>query len=207
MGNKRDHIYEKLKNDIVYLKLKPKEKININSIAKEYKVSNSPIREALIILESEGLVISNSYSGFFVSDISFREIKNLFEFRMFLLSFVAQLAAKRIKEKEIENLELILEKIKKTKSKSNIIELETHFHRILNNSTKNQPLVNTLRYLEDQVSRLWFFTDQKNKYYLRIPNDFHQMILALKQKDGDTLTKLLQGHAESFIETVKSSLY
>jgi len=207
MGNKRDHIYEKLKNDIVYLKLKPKEKININSIAKEYKVSNSPIREALIILESEGLIFSIPYSGFFVSDISFEEIKDLFEFRMLLLNFVGKLAAKRITEKEIENLELILEKIKKTKSKSNIIELETRFHRILNNSTKNQPLVNTLRYLEDQVSRLWFFTDQKNKYYLRIPNDFHQMILALKQKDGDTLTKLLQGHAENFIETIKSSLY
>ena len=204
---KNSQIYKKLKERIIYLNFKPKEKLNINSLAKEYKTSTSPIREALIILESEGLVFSIPYSGFFVSDISFEEIKDLFEFRMLLLNFVGKLAAKRITEKEIENLELILEKIKKTKSTNNLIELETCFHYSLNNSTKNQPLVNTLKYLEDQVNRLWFFTDKENKYYLRIPNDFQQMILALKQKDGDMLTKLLKDHAEGFIDTIKRSLY
>jgi len=207
MGNKRNHIYEKVKKGIVYLKFKPKEKISINSLAKEYKVSTSPIREALILLESEGLVTSNPYSGFFVSDINFRQIKDLFEFRMFLLSFVGQLATERITEKEIVDLEVILEKIKKTKSADSLIELETHFHRTLNNSTKNQPLIITLKDLEDQVNRLWFFTDKRNKYYQRIPNDFQQMIVALKKKDGNLLTKLLKDHAEGFIDAIKSCLY
>jgi len=204
---KSSQIYKKLKEGIIFLNFKPKEKLNINSLAKKYKTSTSPIREALIILESEGLVFSIPYSGFFVSDISFEEIKDLFEFRMLLLNFVGKLAAKRITEKEIENLELILEKIKKTKSIDNFVKLEVYFHYILNGSTKNQQLANTLKYLEDQVNRLWFFANKENKYKLRIPNDFQQIILALKQKDGDMVTKLLQDHAEDFIDTIKHCLY
>lgn len=207
MKMKNYQIYKKIKEEIIYLKLKPKEKLDISSLAKEYKISTSPIREALFLLESEGLVISVPYSGFFVSDISFREIKDMFEFRMFLLKIVGELAAKRITENEIKDLELILEKIKRSKSMDNLIKLENYFHSILNNTTKNKTLANTTNELEDKIDRLWFFTNKDNKYHIRIPNDFNNMISALKKKDGEALSKALKDHAEAFITAIKKCLY
>jgi len=204
---KNDQIYEKIKNEIIYLKRKPKEKLNINSLAKEYKTSTSPIREALILLESEGLVISVHYSGYFVSDISFREIKDLFEFRMFLLNFVGELAVKRVTENEIKNLESILDEIKKAKNMDDFIPLENYFHTILNSTTKNKPLADTLNDLEDKIDRLWYFTNEDNKYHVRVPNDFQNIIVALKKNDGEALTKLLKEHAEGFINAIKNCLY
>ena len=59
----KEQIYAELKNRILLRKYQPGERLNIDSLARELKVSNSPIREALIMLEKDELVYTMPNSG------------------------------------------------------------------------------------------------------------------------------------------------
>lgn len=58
----KDQVYELVKSRILDLEYKCGEEINLNALAKELGVSNTPIREAMSVLENEGLITLNSYS-------------------------------------------------------------------------------------------------------------------------------------------------
>jgi DNA-binding GntR family transcriptional regulator len=70
-------IYKELKKRIVYLDYKPKQVLNIKELAKEFGVSPMPIREVLILLETEKLVHIIPNNGIYVTDVSFQELKDV----------------------------------------------------------------------------------------------------------------------------------
>lgn len=91
-----DDVYEFLKARIMDHELAPSAKVNIYALAREMKVSQTPLREALARLESDGLVVKESLRGYFVAPlISRREFDDLFEFRLLIEPWSAARAAER----------------------------------------------------------------------------------------------------------------
>ncbi|MBW1783863.1 MAG: GntR family transcriptional regulator [Deltaproteobacteria bacterium] len=87
-----------LRESIVAGDLKPEEKINNNEITKRLGVSSIPLREALRILESEGLVVSHPGRGHWVSKVSRKDLEEAFEMRTFLEVFGVDLLKKNIEK-------------------------------------------------------------------------------------------------------------
>ena len=81
---------------------RPGERIMETSLADAFEVSRGPAREALRILESEGLVTLSPRRGAKVTALNPEEVRNLFEIRAALSSLAAQHAAKRIAPAELE---------------------------------------------------------------------------------------------------------
>lgn len=207
-NNKRNIIYEKLKNEIIFLAYKPNQILNIKKLSEKYRISSIPIREALILLETDKLVCLIPNKGYYVSDISFPDIIDIFDFRMFLLELCGKLATERITENEINKLELLLNDLKKEKKFNELIKLETKFHHLLSCSTRNHSLIYTLEHLRNHINRLWFFVKTRNDSYLsRVPKDFESIILSLKEKNKEECIRILKEHAMEFIEYVKKSIY
>jgi len=205
MANKE--IYSELKKRIVYLDYKPKQLLKIKELAKEFGVSPMPIREALILLETEKLVHIIPNNGIYVTDVSFQELKDVFEIRLFLVGLAGRLAAQRINPEEVAKLKELNKKIKQEKNRNRLIQLDAEFHDLLNHSTKNQALAETLKRLRNQIARLWFFAKENDAYTLQIPKDFDELIKTLENKDQNKSEEILKNHAIHFIEQVKSSLY
>ena len=65
-------IYDELKDDIIFLRLKPGEEISQADVSSKYDVSRSPVRDALMRLRSEGLVVMRPQRGCWVSKRSRR---------------------------------------------------------------------------------------------------------------------------------------
>ena len=65
-------------------------------LAEELGVSRTPIREAIRILEQEGLVVMIPRRGTYVADMSLKDITEVFELRSILEELAAELAAERI---------------------------------------------------------------------------------------------------------------
>ena len=86
-------IYKELKKRIVYLDYKPKQVLSIKELGKEFGVSPIPIREVLILLESEKLVHIIPNNGIYVTDVSFQELKDAFVIRLFLIGLPGRLTA------------------------------------------------------------------------------------------------------------------
>ena len=82
----KEQIYNYLKEQILSQQITPGERINISAVAKELKVSNTPIREALLILEKDGLISNDPRTGPAVIDITpdlFQTIEKAVEILMF----------------------------------------------------------------------------------------------------------------------------
>ena len=74
-------------------KLRPRQRIIEEDLASELKVSRGPVREALLRLERDGLVVTTSRRGTFIRDISLAEIGVIFRMRAKLEGAVALLAS------------------------------------------------------------------------------------------------------------------
>ena len=205
MANKE--IYKELKKRIVYLDYKPKQVLNIKELAKEFGVSPMPIREVLILLETEKLVHIIPNNGIYVTDISFQELKDVFEVRLFLAGLSGKLAAERITPEELNKLKELLEKIKQEKDRRKLIQLDAEFHDLVNCSTKNQTLAETLKRLRNQIGRLWFFAKENDAYSQQIPEDLEELIKALENKEQNKSEQIMKDHAIHFINQIKMSLY
>ncbi|MCK4241283.1 MAG: GntR family transcriptional regulator [Candidatus Atribacteria bacterium] len=200
-------IYKELKKRIVYLDYKPKQVLNIKELAKEFGVSPMPVREVLILLETEKLIHIIPNNGIYVTDISFQELKEVFEVRLFLIGLAGRLAAQRITPEELNKLKELLEKIKLEKDRKILIRLDAKFHDLLNHYTKNETLAGTLNRLRNQIGRLWFFAQDNDLYSSQIPKDFEELIKALEKNDQNKCEEILKNHAIHFIEQVKTNLY
>lgn len=200
-------IYSKLKKRIVYLDYKPKQVLNIKELAKEFGVSPMPIREVLILLETEKLVHIIPNNGIYVTDVSFQELKDVFEVRLFLIGLAGRLAAQRITAEELDKLKELNKKIKQEKNRNKLIQLDAEFHDLVNSSTKNQTLAETLKRLRNQIGRLWFFAKEHDSYSLQIPKDFEELIKAFEDRDQNKSEQTLRNHAIHFINQIKTNLY
>ncbi len=96
-----------LRESIVAGDLKPGEKINNTDITERLEVSSIPVREALRILESEGLVVSRPGRGSWVSKVSRKDLEDVIEMRTFLEMFGVDLL-----KKNIENNPEILKRLR-----------------------------------------------------------------------------------------------
>lgn len=205
MANKE--IYKKLKDRIVFLGYKPKQVLNIKDLAKEFGVSPMPIREVLILLETEKLVHIIPNNGIYVTDISFQELKDVFEVRLFLIGLSGRLAAQRVTKEELSKMKELLKKIKQEKDRNILIQLDAEFHDLVNYSTKNQSLAETLKRLRNQIGRLWFFAKENDAYSQKIPEDFEELIRVLENKEQNKSEQIMKDHAIHFINQIKISLY
>lgn len=205
MANKE--IYKRLKDRIVFLDYKPKQVLNIKDLAKEFGVSPMPIREVLILLETEKLVHIIPNNGIYVTDISFQELKDVFEVRLFLIGLSGRLAAQRVTKEELSKMKELLKKIKQEKDRNILIQLDAEFHDLVNYSTKNQSLAETLKRLRNQIGRLWFFAKENDAYSQKIPEDFEELIRVLENKEQNKSEQIMKDHAIHFINQIKISLY
>lgn len=200
-------IYQTIKNRIVFLEYKPKQVLSIKELAKEFGVSPIPIREVLFLLENEKLISIIPNKGIYITDVSLQELKDVFEIRLFLVSFVGKLAVQRINSEELNKMKELLKKIKKEKNRNKLIRLDSEFHDLLNSSTKNQALVETLKRLRNQISRLWYFAKENDIYSQHIPKDIENIINAIEKNDQDKCGEILKYHSIRFIEQIKATLF
>jgi len=200
-------IYKEIKKRIVFLDYKPKQVLSIKELAKEFGVSVVPIREVLILLQTEKLIHIIPNNGIYVTDISFQELKDVFEVRLLLIGLSGRLAAQRVTPEELNKMKELLKKIKQEKDRKRLIQLDAELHDLINYSSKNETLADTLKRLRNQIGRLWFFAKEHDSYSSQIPKDFEELIKALEDRDQNKCEEILKNHVICFIEQIKINLY
>src|SRR5690348_10756274 len=96
--------YEALKGRLVSGDLQPGDRIVIDDICAELGISRTPVREALLALEREGLVRIIPRQGYFVTEISYREALDAYQLRFILEPIATAMAARRINQEEVASL-------------------------------------------------------------------------------------------------------
>jgi DNA-binding GntR family transcriptional regulator len=97
-----EEVFAIIRADIMSLRILPDARISIDRLARELGVSQTPIREALSMLEAIGLVTRRHHAGYWSAPQLTREqIDDLFELRLLLEPYAAGAAARRISDSEL----------------------------------------------------------------------------------------------------------
>ncbi|MFZ5642753.1 MAG: GntR family transcriptional regulator [Bacillota bacterium] len=152
----REMVFESLREAIIQGRLKPGERLMEMQLADEMGVSRTPVREAIRKLELEGFVVMIPRKGAYVSGISVKDIVDVFEVRAALEALAAGLAAERITDEELEDLERSLFQISELSDKADIdaiVETDTNFHELIYRACRNERLVSIITHLKEQIQR------------------------------------------------------
>ena len=104
-----DQVYAILWQEIVQRNLKPKEKIDINLLAEKLEVSRTPVIDALIRLEMDGLVTRRNRVGTFVTPVNRSSFLASFQSREMIEQYITPIAINNIQSSDIEELQQLLD--------------------------------------------------------------------------------------------------
>ena len=200
--------YHLIKEKIITLELAPSSVINERALMEELGLGRTPIRDALQRLDTEGLVNIIPRRGMFVADISITDLQGIFEMRIVLAGFGARLAAQRITEAQIAQMEMVLKDLEHVQSGDSkaLMAIDRRFQRMLYQAAGNKFLADSLNRLYDSGLRIW---------YLVLPRlgDVHDAIEqhwqvheALKAGDEARAEASIQRHILEFQHRIKAVL-
>ncbi|QKW17750.1 GntR family transcriptional regulator [Kitasatospora sp. NA04385] len=107
-----DSVYEDVKALIMDHEIAPGARVGIEALSRRLDVSPTPVREALARLESDGLVVKRSLSGYRATELLTRQgVEELFEMRLLLEPRAAALAAVNADEPQLDAIEAIQEEM------------------------------------------------------------------------------------------------
>lgn len=201
--NNNASLYDELKKRIVLLDYEPGQVLREKELIEEFGVSRTPVREALIRLETDGLVRILPNLGTIVSEVSFQQLKDVIEVRSHLILLSGQLAAARITKQELEELHGLIEQMKQEKDPKLLMDLDTRAHDLINQASKNEMLVNMLGQLRDLVVRIWFYFPTNDEYYHGLSEEFEELEAALQAGNQEESARLLEKHTQRFIDHIR----
>lgn len=195
-------VYCQLKQRILLGELEPGASLQEKGLAEEFNVSRTPIREALIRLEADGLVRIVPKQGVYVTEITHKSFRDAYEIRYLLIAVAGQLAAQRMTEEELDRLESIADSMVGETDTKKIQTLDLTFHDNLNCSSHNPLLADTLQRLRSYMPRIWVTTRADAEYFHRTIGDHQKVVAALRARDGEQVGNLLQSHIGRYREYV-----
>jgi DNA-binding GntR family transcriptional regulator len=195
--NYAEMIVVRLREDIVSGHLRPNERIVESDIAQRMKISRTPVREALKLLENRGYLSRLPSGRLIVTDHSPSQIRNLYEVREALEAMALRLACQRATEEEIERASQLQENMVQVVRERNVnqfIDLNSAFHNHLFSICGNEQLISLLQTYRDQyfdrrLVRVFNSSDWRN-----MPKQHQKLLDAVRQRDPRLAEKAVHEH-------------
>ena len=156
-----ERIAAELRTRILKGDLLPGERIRQEAIAEEFGVSRLPIREALRILESGGLIRLVASTGAWVASMSPAELEESYRIRERLEPLLLGLAVPFHNAESLSEIEKVAEAVEQAETVEEFVDLDRKFHL----KTFEGPPVDTLR---SMVVRLWNTTQHYRRAFVEL---------------------------------------
>ncbi|GAA2644736.1 GntR family transcriptional regulator [Paractinoplanes durhamensis] len=149
-ANARDTIYRTLLERLTHGDYRDGSPLIPQALSEEFEVSRTPVREALALLEQDGLLVSGK-RGFEIRRRSDEEILEIFETRAILESSAVYAAATRATPIDLARLQDLHDRSQATTDPAEVRRIFNHFHDALRNAAHNRTITALLRTIEAQV--------------------------------------------------------
>ena len=192
----KDKIYENIKDDIANLRYEENYVLTEKELAEKYKVSKSPVREALSKLKLDGLVEVMPHKGYYVTSISIDDLKDIFQVRLVLEVGAIEIAIHNTTSDDIKKLKEIVNINTQTTNSRSFIkysELNCQFHLSIAKATRNKLIENIIESLLTKLRRV-LFKDLQNIDFENMKNEHLNIVYAIEKRDTDLARKIMKKH-------------
>ncbi len=201
-----DEAYEKLKKHIFLGKIKVGELETERGLAERFSMSRTPIREAILKLEKEGLVTVIPREGILIGSLNRFDLKEIFEIRRILEGFSAEKLARTKANIDLAKLEKIILNSEKRIAKKNyvgFVDLDREFHSTIAELTKNRYIVRFLDDTRDVMNLSGIKALTKSWDYEQVIREHIEILDAIKKKDPQLARTAMDKH---LINTFKAMI-
>jgi len=197
----RDRVVHDLREAIIAGRLKPGERIRERELVSLLGVSRSPLREAIRILETEGLITSLAHRGARVSELSAVDLHDMLDVRIMLESFAARLFIERLDEAVLRAME---EQVERSRAPGYRVDLQENFdlglefHDLLVGACGNRKVVQLHENLRRHQTRYQHFAFARLGRDVRALDEHAEMVAMLRARDLGAVERLMRAHLLRF---------
>ena len=193
--NLNDTAYTAIKDDIISCALQPGEDVSEGVLVARYGMGKAPIRSALMRLRQEGLIVSRGRQGNAVSQVTLRDVQEIFQLRLVLEVSAVRLAAGKVDAARLRTLNEAAHatySVGDRASESAYLRANRTFHRYVAECSGNQRLVALVVSLMEQHERIVHL----GLALQRREHEFHHfhddLVAALIEGDGERAAQLTE---------------
>ncbi|MBO5246315.1 MAG: GntR family transcriptional regulator [Eubacterium sp.] len=205
----RDVVFNTLREAILRGDLVAGERLMELQLAAKLGVSRTPIREAIRMLEQEGLAITIPRKGAIVAGMTEKDMKDVLEIREALEELSVQVACDKITENEIEQLYRNMKEFELALQSGDLkrmAQADVEFHDVIYQATDNPKLISMLNNLREQMYRY-------RVEYLKNPENHEQLLKeheaiyqGISEKDKAVVTEMIRKHIANQVTVVKNMI-
>lgn len=193
----RDVVFQTLREAILKGELKPGERLMELQLASRLGVSRTPIREAIRMLELEGLAVTMPRKGAEVARMTEKDMEDVLQIRKALDELAVGLACDNMTEESLEQIYGALknfEESTRSRDVKKIAQADVEFHDTIYQAADNPKLVNMLNNLREQMYRYRVEYLKNDTVYPRLIEEHEKIYEGLKRKDKETVVEIVSHH-------------
>lgn len=195
----RNSPYEQIRAAIRTGKLKPGSRVTETHLAEWLGVSRTPIREAILMLEQDGLFKYAPRQGLIVSVLNYEDVVELYAMREVLEGSAASLAARYASDAEISILNEILETERSYSGddKAEVVFMNRQFHQVMCFAAHNQFLLKSMSALDDSMMLLGPTTLAAPERHASATDEHAKIVAAIEARDSEAAEQAARKHIRS----------
>lgn len=196
-----DKIYEQLKVDIITCKYHPGDSLTEIELANKFHVSRTPIREVCNRLMKEDFLQSIPYKGYIVSPVKLQDLHELYQVRLLLEPYAAELAARNTTPALVKTLRNILKVAGRNNDKpsfNKFIEADLDFHNTLAQASGNARLAKIISDLRNQLERLVYLINERGPYKHTGFDEHEEVLKAIEAGDPKMAREAMTLHINNY---------
>lgn len=207
-----EQVYDYLHGEIVSGRLAPGQRLDLEALVEQLKISKMPIKEAIGRLASEGLLDIQSRRGTYVGRVDPRDLAETFEVRRALEMLAGELAAQRVTKAEINKLRELISQMEASQDVGPHLELNFQFHGLIVELSDNRKLIEMYHRLRVpiQVAGIHYRSEDWVARIAQEQKEHRAIVRALEQKDAEAVSRAISTHIKrgstSLLEDVERSI-
>lgn len=201
-----EHIADQLREAIVKNQLQAGQRIVEREIADAMQTSRGPVRDALLLLENEGLVVRYPHRGAFVAELTLKDVEEIYSLRQAIESLAVEYLIERATPQDLDELDGLVRqmeaKVEAGYKLSEATELDLSFHQALCRLSRHKRALAAWEALRGQTRILLL------SHRIRNPRDFQEravewhrrLVAALREGDLERAQSELYRHLATTVE-------
>lgn len=209
LPNLREQVVERLRLAIATGRFKPGARLVERELCEMMGVSRTSLREALRVLQADGLITSQPNRGLSVSVISRKEAEGIYQVRTVLEGLAARLFTRNATDREMKALRRSIDRLEAVYADftaESFIEAKSEFYDILLQGAGNETATAMLLRIHTRASQLRVVSLSSAERAQKSIAELKEFLLALEARDEDRAWSLCIQHVENAAEAALGAL-
>ncbi len=204
-----NELADRLRHMIVEGELAPGEKLAEKEICEQFGVSRTPLREAMKVLATEGLVLLTPNRGCTVARLTLADLDEAFPIMGALEALSGELACQHITDAELDRIQELHDRMVRRYEAGALrdyFKLNEQIHQMILDAARNPTLAQMQLSLSGRVRRARYMANMSPARWRKAVDEHERILEALKARDAKRLAVLLKEHLANKLQTVKDAL-